>query len=411
MNRWVAFCASVLLALTIVGPAAGAQSQSQILTLTEAFDLAERQNLDLQAARAQRAVALAGVRIAGQRPNPTAFFNAARDTPHESMFFDQPLEIGGRRGKRIEVARQESAVTEASVIALTRQLRRDVRVAYFTLAFARGVAAQKVEAAQLATRLKEIAQARFESGDIAQLEVRQATLELSRANAEAQAAKREEEIALSELNVLLNAPVSTSWDLATGLDGLPPSLNLESLEVKATDSSPEIMQLLQEAKAEESRTGLLKAERIPNLGVEFGVDFNSPGQGGFREGGRGQLSMELPIFTRNQGEIAQSNAKLRALQQETAAKRRAVAGRVEGAYYQLTSREAEVNLYKQTLVPSTKQLEDLAEESYKSGKANILTVLGAQRDVQQVESQYLNSLLALQTSFADLEETTGAPLD
>jgi outer membrane protein TolC len=99
------------------------------------------------------------------------------------------------------------------------------------------------------------------------------------------------------------------------------------------------------------------------------------------------------------------------LQQETAAKRRAVAGRVEGAYYQLTSREAEVNLYKQTLVPSTKQLEDLAEESYKSGKANILTVLGAQRDVQQVESQYLNSLLAMQTSFADLEETTGAPLD
>jgi cobalt-zinc-cadmium efflux system outer membrane protein len=410
VNWRVAFCAFALLAITIAGPAA-AQTQPRILTLTESFDLAERQNLDLQAARVQRAVALAGVRIAGQRPNPTAFFSAARDTPHESLFFDQPLEIGGRRGKRIEVAKQESAATEASIIGLTRQLRRDVRVAYFTLAFAHGVTAQKVEAAQLAARLKEIAQARFESGDIAQLEVTQATLEFSRANAEAQAAKREEEIALSELNVLLNAPASASWDLATGLDGLPPLLNLESLQAKATDSNPEIVQLLQEAKAEESRTGLLKAERIPNLGVEFGVDFNSPGQGGFREGGRGQLSMELPIFTRNQGEIAQSNAKLRALQQETAAKRRAVAGRVEGAYYQLTSREAEVNLYKQTLVPSTKQLEDLAEESYKSGKANILTVLGAQRDVQQVESQYLNSLLAMQTSFADFEETTGAPLD
>ncbi len=409
MNRQVAFCASILFALTIaLSTAAG---QSQVLTLTEAFDIAEKQNLDLQAARAQRAVGLAGVRIAGQRPNPTAFFSAARDTPHESLFFDQPIEIGGRRGKRIEVAKQESALTESSINGLTRQVRREVRVAYFTLAFARGVTARKIEAAQLAARLKEIAQARFESGDIAQLEVTQALLELSRANADAQAAKREEEIALSQLNVLLNVPTSTSWDLASGLDGLPPLLNLESLLTRATDFNPEIVQLLQEAKAEESRTGLLKAERIPNLSIEFGVDFNSPGPGGFREGARGQISTELPIFTRNQGEIAQSTAKLRALQQETAAKRRAITGRVEGAYYQLNSREAEVNLYKQTLVPATKQLEELAEESYKSGKANILTVLGAQRDVQLVESEYLNSVLAMQTSFADLEEITGAPLD
>ena len=385
--------------------------QPQTLTLAEALARAEKQNLDLQAACAQRAVALAGVRIAGQRPNPTAFFSVLRDTPHESLFFDQPIEIGGRRGKRIELAKQESALTESSITALERQLRREVRIAYFSLAFARRVTAQKHEAAKLAARLKEIAQARFESGDIAHLEVTQAELELSRANADAQVAKREEDIALSQLDVLLNAPASTSWDLATGLDGLPQPLSLEALVGRATDSNAEIARLLQEMKVEESKTGLLKAERIPNLGVEFGVDFNSPGPGGFHEGGRGQISMELPLFTRNQGEIAQSTSKLRALEQETAAKRRAVAGQVESAYYQLNAREAEVNLYKLTLVPATKQLEELAEESYKSGKANILTVLGAQRDVRQVESEYLISLLAMQTSFAELEETTGAPLD
>jgi len=392
-------------------PKVASAQQPSILTLAGALNRAENQNLDLQAARAQGAVALAGVRIAGQRPNPTAFFSAARDTPHESLFFDQPFETGDKRGKRIAVAKQETALTESSITVLAHQLRREVRVAYFTLGFARGVTARKIEAAQLASRLKEIAEARFESGDIPQLEVTQAALELSRSKADAQAAKREEEIALSQLNVLLNEPMSTSWDLATGLDGSLPTLNLESLLAKATDSNPEIAQLLQETRTEESRTGLLRAERIPNLGIEFGVDFNSPGPGGFHEGARGQLSMELPIFTRNQGEIAQSTAKLRALELETAAKRRAIVGQVAGAYYQLSSREAEVNLYKQSLVPASKQLEELAEESYKAGKANILTVLGAQRDVQQVESEYLNSLLAMQTSFAELEETIGAPLD
>jgi len=401
--------ASILLALGTAGTAVAQQPQT--LTLAEALNRAETQNLDLQAARAQRAVVLAGIRIAGQRPNPTAFFSVLRDTPHESLFFDQPIDISGKRGKRIEVAKQESALTESSITALERQVRREVRIAYFSLAFARRVTGQKQEAAKLAARLKEIAQARFESGDIAQLEVTQAELELSRANADAQVAKREEDIALSQLDVLLNAPASTSWDLATGLDGLPQPLSLEALVGRATDSNAEIARLLQETKVEESRTGLLKAERIPNLGIEFGVDFNSPGPGGFHEGGRGQISMELPIFTRNQGEIAQSTATLRALEQETAAKRRTVVGQVEGAYYQLNAREAEVNLYKLTLVPATKQLEELAEESYKSGKANILTVLGAQRDVQLVESEYLNSLLAMQTSYADLEEATGVPLD
>ncbi|HYL69589.1 MAG TPA: TolC family protein, partial [Candidatus Limnocylindria bacterium] len=325
--------------------------------------------------------------------------------------FDQPIDVSGKRGKRIEVAKQESALTDSSIMALERQIRRKVRVAYFTLAFARHVTAQKLEAAKLAARLKEIAQARFESGDIAQLEVTQAELEVSRANADAQIAKREEDIAQSQLNVLLNAPTATSWDLTSGLDGFSQPFSLESLVSKATDSNAEIKRLLQETKVEQSRTGLLKAERISNLGIEFGVDFNSPGQGGFHEGGRGQVSMELPIFTRNQGEIAQSTATLRALEQEIAAKRRAVAGQAENAYYQLNAREAEVKLYKLLLVPATKHLEELAEESYRSGKANILTVLGAQRDVRQVEGEYLSSLLAMQTSFADLEETTGAPLD
>lgn len=409
MNRRLAIFASILVSLVTAGRAAAQQLPA--LTLVEALDRAEKQNLDLQAARAQRAVAQAGGRVAEKRPNPTVFFSAARDTPHESLFFDQPIELAGKREKRIDLAKQEAALTEVSISASDRRVRREVRVAYFTLAFARRVNAQKTEAAQLAARLHDIAQARFESGDIPQLEVTQAQLELSRANVEAQVAKREEDIAAIQLNVLLNAPSSTSWELASALDGFPQPQSLEALVGRATDLNAELARLLQEKKVEESRTSLLKAERIPNMGIEFGVDFNSPGQGGFREGARGQISMELPIFTRNQGEIAQSAAMQHALEQETTAKRRSIAGQVESAYYALSSREAEANLYKQTLVPATKQLEELAEESYKSGKANILTVLGAQRDVQHVESEYLISLLAMQTSFAELEETTGAPLD
>src|SRR4029077_407785 len=58
----------VFLCLPMAAMPAPAQ-QAQPLTLPQALELADRQNLDLAAARAQRAVALAGVRIAGEWPN------------------------------------------------------------------------------------------------------------------------------------------------------------------------------------------------------------------------------------------------------------------------------------------------------------------------------------------------------
>lgn len=406
----------VLVLATTLQTARAQQPAPQRLTIANALDLAERQNLDLVAARARRAVAQAGVRIAGERPNPTLSFGATRDTPHESAFIDQPVEIGPKRGRRIEVARQESALTEADISLLEKQVRRGVRDAYFGLARARGATAQQEEALKLARRLDDIAKARFGAGDIPQLEVTQAELEAARAQANLQVAQQEEKVALSELNALLNEPAATDWDLGDAFGALSPPPALEELLARAANSNPESARIMQEQKVEQSRKALLEAERIPNLGLQFGADLNSPGgpglnTGGFEAGARGQLSMELPIFSRNQGEIAQSIAKQRALEGELEAARRAADAKVESAYFELGARQTQVRAYRETILPSSQRLEEMAEESYRAGKANILTVLGAQRDVQQAERDYLDSLDAMQAAFARLEEAVGAPLD
>jgi cobalt-zinc-cadmium efflux system outer membrane protein len=402
----------LLLSLALASPlTVAAQQAPPRLTLAAALERAERQNLDLAAARARRAVALAGVRVAGERPNPTASFGALRDTPHESLFFDQPVEIGPKRGRRIEVARQGSALTEADIVAAERQVRHSVRDAYFALAHARGATAQQAEALRLAERLQGIARARFEAGDVPQLEVTQAELAAERAQADLEVAQQEEKVTLSDLNALLNEPAATNWDLGDAFALLPPPLALEDLLARAGTSNAEIARVSQEQKVQQSQTSLLRAERIPNLGLEFGADFDSPGPGGFRVGPRGQLSMSLPLFSRNQGEIAQSIASERALEGQLAAARRAADARVESAHFDLAARRMQVQLYREKLLPSSRRLEEMAEESYRAGKANILTVLGAQHDVQQVEREYLDSLLAAQSAFAQLEAAVGAPLD
>jgi outer membrane protein TolC len=63
------------------------------------------------------------------------------------------------------------------------------------------------------------------------------------------------------------------------------------------------------------------------------------------------------------------------------------------------------------VIPAGRKLEDLAEQSYTAGRTSILSVLDAQRTVQQNEREYLQSLFELQQAFAELEQIVGVPLD
>ena len=398
-----------LMLILLTGITSVQAQQPPRLTVQEALDLADKQNLDLAAARRRRGVALAGVRIARQRPNPTANFTALRDEPHEGLFFDQPIEIGGQRGRRIEVARQEGVLTELEITALARQVRRSTREAFYAAAHARAESERLGRVVELAKRLAQIAEERFKAGDVAQLEVIQTSLEVSRAEADLEVARQREKVSTSELNAFLNEPASKAWDLAGTLEDNTPTARLEELISRAFQSNPDLQHLGGEKKVEESQRSLLKAERIPNLDLEAGMDFNSPRD--FRYGPRSQISIGLPIFTRNQGEIAQSMANERVLEAEAAATERSVSARVEAGFYDLEAQRTQVRLYRDRLLPVARQLESMAEESYRAGKTNILTAIQAQQDVQSVEISYLQSLEQLQDLYAGLEETVGGAVD
>lgn len=389
-------------------PGARAQ-QAPALTLEEALDLAARRNLDLAAARRERAVAQAGIRVASRRPNPVFNFTALRDAPHEGFFIDQPIETAGKRGRRIQVAQQEKGLTEIDIGALERQIREQARGAYYGLAYARAETARLGEIVHLAERLQQIAEDRFQAGAVPELEVIQAGLQLAQAQTDFEVARETEKVSLSQLNALLDEPASHSWQLTGTLYAPIPDLALPQLLQTAYHSNARLQSLAQQAQVEQSRLSLAKAERVPDLDLEFGVDFNAPGD--FRAGPRSQISLRVPLFYRNQGEIAQALANRDVLEGQIAATRRSVAGKVETAYFDLEAQKKKVEIYHSTLVPAAQKLEQMAEESYHAGKTNILAVLDAQRNVQDVLKTYQQGLLDLQTAFAVLEQTVGAPLE
>jgi len=379
------------------------------LSLPDALARADRQNLDLAAERERRAFALEGIQVAKERPNPTLGFSASRDAPHEGATLDQPLELGPKRGRRIEVAKGESALTGLEIVALERQVRHSVRDAYYQAEFKRAVSAQKAELLSLARRLREIAQARFDAGDVPQLEVVQADLEVARADAELQLARQEEEVAGSRLNALLNEPKDSHWELADTLESLPAVPSLEELEARAFQSNPDLQSVRQKAAIEQARANLLRAERIPDFSAGIGADFNNPGS--YTAGLRGQFSMAIPIFSRNQGEIAQSVATQHQIGRQLLAQQKTIESEVQAAVLEFSARASQVKIFHDNLVPAAKRLAAMAEDSYKAGQSSILTVIDARRNTNQVQGEFLDSLLAAHAAFAALEEAVGAPLD
>ncbi len=384
-------------------------TQERSIALREALDLAARQNLDLLAGRQRRAFALAGIQVAREIPNPNFSFSASRDAPHEGFLIVQPLELGGKRGHRVELAQQEQALTGVEITAIEQQVRRQVREAYFEVALARAESSRRAGVLALVQRLHEIALQRFAAGDVSQLEVNQAQLEVARAEVDLRVARQQERVSNGQLSALLNEPPETVWRPATSLEEGANAPALQDLLTDAYQSNTELGHLQQQLRVELSHTNLLRAQRVPDLDLGAGLDLNAPHD--YRVGARGQFGLNLPIFSRNQGELAQSSAQQRILEAETSAVRRGVAGRVQAAYYEWDARRAEVDLYRNILRPAAALVEQQAEESYRAGKTNLLTVLDAQRSAQEIEKNYLGSLGALQDAFAALEEITGTRLD
>lgn len=401
------FFLSGLLAASLIGPSV--VDAQQPLDLRTALSTAESANLEIRAARQQRALAIAGMTTARQLPNPVIGFTAARDTPHEGVSLDLPLELGGQRSKRIAVAREEQKSTDIDIAILGRQVRRRTREAFFKALAARAQTLQSKAALDLSTRIRDLVQQRFDAGDVAELEVLQAEVELARSNADYETTAQAERSADVTLAALLNRKIEEPVAVTGRIEEIPPSPALESVLSQAMQSSADMLKTAQDLSTEERRLALAKSQRIPNLDLSVGADFNSPPD--FRTGGKGGVAMTLPLFYRGQGEIALSNARLELLRLTLASQRTNVAAQVASSYFDYAAKAHQAQQYREKILPQTLRIEAMAEDSYKAGKTNVLTLLDSQRRLNEVQKAYIDALLAAQTSFAALEESVGTPLD
>jgi outer membrane protein, heavy metal efflux system len=375
----------------------------QPLDLRSALNAADTANLELRAARQQRALALAGLTTARLLPNPTLGFTAARDTPHEGVSLDLPIELGGKRGKRIAVAQEEQRSIDIDIAVLGQQVRRRTREAFFRSLAARAQTVQAKAALDLSRRVRDLVQQRFEAGAVAQLEVLQAEVELARSTADYETTAQLERSADVTLAALLNRSIDGTISIEGRLEEVPSAGSLETLTNQAMRSNADLQKSAQDLKTEERRLELAKTQRIPNLDLSVGADFQT--------GAKGGLGVSIPIFNHGQGEVALSSARMELLRLTIASQQINVSAQVASAYFDYVAKARQAQQYREPIVPQTARMEQMAEESYQAGKTNVLTLLDTQRRLNDIQKAYLDALFAAQSSFATLEEGVGAPLD
>ena len=324
------------------------------------------------------------------------------------MNIDVPVELGGKRARRIELAQAELSLADLDVRTELRAVRRDLRQTFYTLVAADERARLAESLVEIARRVRDAAQSRFETGAAPRLEVLQADLGVARAEADLELARATRVAAQATLNAVLNQPPENALTIAGNLSDHVVPVSYEQALTAATTSNVDLLGLDRQIDIEAHRLDLLRAERTPTPVFSAGGLFNNPGE--FSSGSRVAISIGVPIFSRNQGEIAASIATAAQLRTKRDAIRRTVENEVYGILARIDAERRQVDAYEQRLVPTATNLQELAEESYRAGRSSVLALLDAQRSLRDLRREALQAALDLQLAFAELEEVVGAPI-
>jgi len=157
---------------------------------TSSSDLVRRalaSNGELAAARLEIERARGRLRQAGLRPNPTldieqttGRFTGARGESEISVGLAVPLELGGKRRRRIELAQAEFQAAEAEVADRERRLTNEVRAFYVeALASLRELGTLE-DLNTLDLQTTRFVQARVNEGETAPIELNQLRVEVDR---------------------------------------------------------------------------------------------------------------------------------------------------------------------------------------------------------------------------------------
>ncbi|AAY94439.1 TolC family protein [Pseudomonas protegens] len=397
-------CVLTLL-LALASQSASAVEQP-LLSLDSALARAFANNPELAAARWEIDIAQGARQQAGLIPNPVLSVDAEdtrRDSRTTSVKLSQALELGGKRGARIDVASRGQELAALELERRRNQLRADVLDAYYTALRAQERTQLAGRSLALAERGVAVAQGRVNAGKASPVEATRAQVQLAEVRLELNRGQMEQDNAYRRLAMVTGAATS---DFA-GVQEQPQALAALPAPAQLLGRLPETTELRlaeQEVVQREASLGLEKAQRIPDLDVSVGSQYDASARERVNLVG---LSMPLPLFNRNQGNVlsaARRADQARDLRNATELRLRT---ETRQALEQWNTARGEVQSFNQTILPAAQRAVDSATQGFEMGKFSFLDVLDAQRTLIGARTQYLAAVAQTTDAWVRIERIYG----
>ncbi|KGE69429.1 MULTISPECIES: TolC family protein [Pseudomonas] len=381
-------------------------SQAQTLTLDSALQTAFSHNPDLAAAQWDIDIAQGGRQQAGLIPNPVASWDVEdtrRDSRTTSIKISQALELGGKRGARIDVA---SRAQDAAALTL-EQRRNTLRAEVIDNYYGALRAQERLDLAQRSMTVAErglvVANGRVTAGKASPVEATRAQVQLSEIRLELDRAQ----IGLTDAYRRLAASTGSA----------APNFQAVATQNPSTPTVPSATQLLARLEQttelrlaelsilqNEASVGLEKAQRIPDLDVSIGSQYDASVRERVNLVG---VSMPIPLFNRNQGNVLAATRRADQARDLRNATELRLRTETRQALDLWQSANTEVRAFNQQILPAAQSAVDSATRGFEMGKFSFLDVLDAQRTLIAARTQYLNATAQATDAWVRIERIYG----
>ena len=418
---------AALLASALTHPALGQAPGTSRITLDEAIQMALQHNHNLLAARTTIPQAEAEETTANLRPNPSLFADweylplgspahqnpnlygghSTGDYLHDNTEGDiglsYLLERGKKRQHRLQAAKDITAQTRSLVTDNERGLTFSVASLFVSVQLAQSTIELAEKDLKSFQKTVELGELRFNKGAISEDDYLKIKLQLLQFETDYQQAELAKIQALSDLRQLLGyESVAADYDVAGPFDYQPLNGNLEDFQLKALQNRPDLRAAQQGVTAARSQYELQRAIGKPDVTVQGNYSHVNAINAATVYG-----SIPLPIFNRNQGEIARTrSAIIQAQEQEKATNGQALTD-VRDAYDGLRVSGRIVQLYRSGYLDVAQKDRDIAEYAYQRGAVSLLDFLDAERNYRATQLAYRQALASYLLALEQLRQAVG----
>jgi cobalt-zinc-cadmium efflux system outer membrane protein len=388
------------------------------ISLDQAIQLALENNHALKAARTTIQQSEAQEITANLRPNPVLTADAqfipifqpnefTADYINTTAQFDLGIsylfERGKKRQHRLQAAQDVTAQTKSLVTDNERTLTFNVASQFFTAQLAESTLDLAFEDMKSFQKTVDISEARYKAGDISEVDYLKIKLQLLQFQSDVSQAQLAKTQALVGLRQLLGyQSVPEDFDVTGDFEYKAVALKLEDLQQMALQNRPDFRAAQQGVTAAKSQYELAKAIGKVDVTGTFNYDHVSATNTGSFFG-----SFQIPIFNRNQGEIARTNYAINQARELELAASDQVLSDVLTAYEGVRDNDQVVSLYLGGYLNAAQQSRDITEYSYKRGAASLLDFLDAERSYRATQLAYRQSLASYLTAVEQLREAVG----